>query len=176
MKQSHLAAVLGVSPAAVSKCKAAGMPCTSVAAAKAWRRANLSIGHTKAQRIDYLCREPDPAPLLRRLKTLGEAAALELAAGRFHELADDLREAMRSLPREHRAQLAMPAAVWDALITPPVVETLRALNGEGGPAATPEEEEEAGSVIYGLACGELVPRPRRRSVAPRRNPVPRETT
>lgn len=162
MKQSHLAAVLGVSPAMVSKMKAAGMPCTSAAEAKAWRQANLSLGHTKALRIDYLCREPDPAAVLRRLKTFGEAAAIELEAGRFGELADDLRETMRSLPAEHRPHLAMPAAVWDALIPAAVVEELRAPPDDGERPATPEDAEEVGQVVYGLACGELVIRPRRR--------------
>ena len=49
LSQAMLARRLGISPAAVTKAKAQGMPTSSVAAARAWRRAHLDPAHTKPE-------------------------------------------------------------------------------------------------------------------------------
>lgn len=52
MKQKELAALLGISPASVSKLKRQGMPVDSPERAQRWRKRNLEPGRIKGTRFD----------------------------------------------------------------------------------------------------------------------------
>lgn len=92
MTQADLARRLGLSPAAVTKCKKLGMPVHSVEAAAEWRRRNLAA----YARADAPPPPPPPA-----------AGPAEATPGAYLDLAQE--RAM--LAREQRVQLEIKTAV-----------------------------------------------------------------
>jgi hypothetical protein len=155
--QTEIARELGITKAALSKLKLAGMPVHSADAARAWRSANLHPGRVR----------PDPGPsprtLVERLHALWPLAAAALAAGRFHLVADEVRSALRAVPESHRDLVLVEPSVMDALLGPHVIAELR---GDGGgcqavgagsddEGASAADQACVGSLLYALACGEV---------------------
>ncbi len=95
--RKDLAAALGLSPASITALAARGMPTTSVAAARAWRRRNLAGHRTKDGRVDSVGSGRRPtSPAYIAARTARELADADLA---LHEL------------QRRRAMLVNPAAV-----------------------------------------------------------------
>lgn len=164
-QKTRLAAELGISPAAVTKLAKQGMPIDDADAARRWRQANLARGRMRA--------DPGPGPetLLRRAQALSELAGVALDKHQLELVVDDLRAAMREVPRSHRARLTVRFDLWGALIGPWAMSVMRYphLHGhrEGrlqdtaalepqaaGHGQEREDELDPGEVAYALACGE----------------------
>lgn len=154
LTQTEIARELGITKAALSKLKKAGMPVHSADAARAWRAANLHPGRVR----------PDPGPsprtLIERLHTLWPLGIAALAAARFELIADEIRLALHAVPESHRDQVLLNPSVMDALLGPELIAELR---GEGdaahsGGVAEPSADgwdiEDVGAIAYALACGE----------------------
>jgi hypothetical protein len=145
--QSEIARELGITKAALSKLKRAGMPVHSADAARAWRLANLHPGRVR----------PDPGPsprtLVERLHALWPLALAALDAGRFHLVADEVRSALHAVPESHRDLVLVEPSVMDALLGPEVIAELRG-DGEPSSASSADELAGVGSLLYALACGE----------------------
>lgn len=152
--KSRIAAELGISPAAVTKLAARGMPVDDADAARRWRQRHLAAGRMR----------PDPGPspetLLRRCQSAVDLAAAALERHMLHLVADDLRAAMRSVPASHRAQLVMPFALWGSLIGAYAMALMAEGSAGGGDESTPadaaaaRDDDDPGRVAYALACGE----------------------
>ena len=139
LTQIQLAAALGLSQAAISQSVAKGMPTHSIEAARAWRETHL-----------HPCRaKPAPrAPSLSAL--LEEAEALLDVGGDIGPLMPDLRLALRQVPADQRAAVAMSEDLWDSLTAP----IGHAFKPERGAALTPAEADEMGVFWFSMAAGE----------------------
>jgi hypothetical protein len=115
MKQCHLAAALGLSPAAVSRLAARGMPTSSAEAAHAWRREHVRV-RVPAQ-LDRRQGSGDAARLLHRVTALAATAAEALAghAGDFSVIEPELRSAIAALPAELRERMLIECPTPDAV-------------------------------------------------------------
>jgi transcriptional regulator with XRE-family HTH domain len=139
LTQIQLAAALGLSQSAISQLAKQGMPTGSVEAARHWRECNLHPGRAK------------PAPRAPSLRALfEEAEALLDVGGDIEPLLPDLRNALRQVPADQRAAVAMSETLWDALTAP----TDHVFETERGAALTPAEADEMGGFWYALAAGE----------------------
>ena len=139
LTQIQLAAALGLSQAAISQSVAKGMPTHSIAAARAWRETHLHPGRAK------------PAPRAPSLSALlEEAEALLDVGGDIGPLMPDLRLALRQVPDDPRAAVAMSEGLWDSLTAP----IGHAFKPERGAALTPAEADEMGGFWYAMAAGE----------------------
>ena len=139
LTQIQLAAALGLSQAAISQSVAKGMPTHSIAAARAWRETHLHPGRAK------------PAPRAPSLSALlEEAEALLDVGGDIGPLLPDLRLALRQVPADQRAAVAMSKDLWDSLTAP----IGHAFKPERGAALTPAEADEMGGFWYAMAAGE----------------------
>lgn len=163
LTQAALARELGISPPAVVKLKAQGMPCHDADAARAWRAANLQAGRVRPDP------GPSPATLLKRVHDLAELAQRALGINRLDTMADELRLALHAVPKDHRPGVVLSFDLWRALIGPHACAVLdhgAAMypEGEGGTQAPDDndgaaqegddEATEVGDVVYALACGE----------------------
>jgi hypothetical protein len=136
------------------------MPLSSADAARRWRAENLHPGRVR----------PDPGPsaetLLQRAQALMGVATTAFDRGLLRLVADDLRAAMRAVPKTHRHRLELHFGLCMELIGP---HALRVLCGPadapapqpaaiGGAADDPPgaegDELDPGEVIYALICGE----------------------
>ena len=135
--QRALGLALGLSPAAICKNKALGMPVDSIFSAQTWREKHQSIARRK------------PAPPVLAVQRLAEQA---YETGHFDKLEDSLRRAMRRVPLAARAGVFMPDTIWKKLLSH--LPELFAETGE--PLATAEELAEVGPILYGLACDEMI--------------------
>lgn len=139
LTQIQLAAALGLSQSAVSQLAKQGMPTNSIAAARAWRETHLHPGRAK------------PAPRAPSLSALlEEAEALLDVGGDIGPLMPDLRLALRQVPADQRAAVAMSEDLWDSLTAP----IGHAFKPERGAALTPAEADEMGGFWYAMAAGE----------------------
>lgn len=139
LTQNELATGLGISQANVSKLVRLGMPQHSIAAARAWRESNLDPARAK------------PAPRAPSLSALlEEAEALLDVGGDIGPLMPDLRLALRQVPADQRAAVAMSKDLWDSLTAP----IGHAFKPERGAALTPAEADEMGEFWYAMAAGE----------------------
>ncbi len=138
LTQIQLAAALGLSQSAVSQLAKQGMPTNSVEAARAWRENNLDPARAKPAP-----RPPTLAALLRKAEAL-----LEAGEG-IAPLLPRIREALRQVPADQRAAVAMTQRLWDSLTTP-----IAAFKPERGAALTPAEADEMGGFWYAMAAGE----------------------
>ena len=122
-----LARALGLSPSAVLKLEARGMPVDSLEAARAWRAANLDPTRTKASgaRAERIG-QADAFMLARTEREQNEAA---LAGLKLAELAGELVR----VAEIERALAAKVAAVRDALLNVPHrVSVLAAAESDAG--------------------------------------------
>ncbi len=133
--QIQLAAALGISQPAVSQCVKQGMPTHSVEAARHWRECNLDPARTKPAP-----RPPTLAAMLRKAEALLEAG--ESVA----PLLPRIREALRQVPANQRADIAMSMGLWDALT---------ASVGSADPL-TMAEGEGMGAFWFAIAAGEVI--------------------
>ena len=139
LTQIQLAAALGLSQAAISQSVAKGMPTHSIEAARAWRETHLHPGRAK------------PAPRAPSLSALlEEAEALLDVGGDIGPLMPDLRLALRQVPDDQRAAVAMSEGLWDSLTAP----IGHAFKPERGAALTAPEAAEMGGFWYAMAAGE----------------------
>jgi hypothetical protein len=148
--QAAIARDLGISPGMVSRLKRQGMPVHALEAARAWRAANLDLSRMR----------PDPSVQAANASELLLLAREALRVGRFELVAPDLRAAMRAVPLTHRHTLSMGFDLWEALVGPDALKTIRKLTD---PTATGEESDDGADVgdapaeefVYALACGEV---------------------
>jgi transcriptional regulator with XRE-family HTH domain len=139
LTQIQLAAALGLSQSAVSQLAKQGMPTNSIAAARAWRETHLHPGRAK------------PAPRAPSLSALlEEAEALLDVGGDIGPLMPDLRLALRQVPVDQRAAVAISEGLWDSLTAP----IGHAFKPERGAALTPAEADEMGVFWFSMAAGE----------------------
>ena len=139
LTQIQLAAALGLSQAAISQSVAKGMPTHSIEAARAWRETHLHPGRAKPAP-----RAPTLAALLRKAEAL-----LEAGEG-VAPLLPRIREALRQVPADQRAAVAMSEGLWDSLTAP----IGHAFKPERGAALTQAEADEMGAFWYAMAAGE----------------------
>ena len=139
LTQIQLAAALGLSQAAISQSVAKGMPTHSIEAARAWRETHLHPGRAKPAP-----RAPTLAALLRKAEAL-----LEAGEG-VAPLLPRIREALRQVPADQRAAVAMSKDLWDSLTAP----IGHAFKPERGAALTQAEADEMGAFWYAMAAGE----------------------
>jgi transcriptional regulator with XRE-family HTH domain len=166
--QTEIAAELGLSKAALSKLKKAGMPVHSADAARAWRAAHLHQGRVRD--------DPGPSPrtLIERAKALLPLACEAQRSGRFDLVAGELKQALRAIPVTHRIAMALDLELWEALIGASTMAELREGSARHeaeiaalGNAVRPQDQAEPSNgeaimtdteyadTMYSLACGEL---------------------
>ncbi|OQW86219.1 MAG: hypothetical protein BWK72_18365 [Rhodoferax ferrireducens] len=162
--QNHLAQLLGVSPALMTKHKRMGMPTDTLEAARAWRENNLHPLMTK----DSPMRAPLPSQTDDRLADArgwldlaSEMLQAGLALG--SDLEAKTRASLRAVPAQHRAVLLLPIDVMDVLCGPvlalvtPTDRTARC--DDGSPAfddhLSDDDAAWLGSFWYGVAAGEI---------------------
>lgn len=158
MLKKDLAEALGLSGAMVSKLAARGMPTHSIAAARQWRAAHLSQGHTKQFRAPPVPRAVDPVAIADRLNHQLRDN-LQAAPEVRQALADELRAAMRAIPVGRLCELRLFLGCWEQLLGR--LPTLFEIDGEEFiDNDHPWHEIAAGLVPMpqGLAGGEWVPR------------------
>lgn len=158
-QRSRIARELGISPQAVTKLVAKGMPLDTADAARRWRAANLHPGRVR----------PDPGPspetLLQRAQSMMLVAAAAVDQGLLRLVADDLRGAMRAVPRSHRHRLELHFGLCLELLGPHALRVLRGAADEPAPqpaaiehgatiAGADGDELDPGEVLYSLVCGE----------------------
>ena len=148
--QTDLARHLGISKGVCSQNVRAGMPTSSVEAARAWRRAHLCPMRSKA---------PPPPP--RPHSTAMEIAqGLMYAAGELMDaslsldhIAPGLKAALRAVPHHERGEFLLHEGVMRELLR----EILAVDLGEdeqGTEHASEQEMNEVGAFWYAAACGE----------------------
>lgn len=137
--QRALGLALGLSPAAICKNKAMGMPVDSIASAQEWRERTQSIARRK------------PAPPVLVVQRLAEQA---YETGHFDKLEDSLRRAMRRVPLAARAGVFMPVDIWNALLSH--IWEILGPDEPGAPLASKAQLVEIGPILYGLACDEMI--------------------
>ena len=139
LTQIQLATGLGISQANVSKLVRLGMPTTSLEAARRWREENLDPARAKPAP-----RPPTLAALLRKAEAL-----LEAGEG-VAPLLPRIREALRQVPDDQRAAVALSVDLWHVLVK----HVADACEPERGAALTPAEADEMGVFWYAMAAGE----------------------
>lgn len=144
---SRIGRELGITGAAVAKLAARGMPLDSADAARRWRAANLNPRKMAADP------GPSAATLIERAHSLVAVATEALQRHRFDLVADELRAALRAVPDSHRLRVVMPFALSRALLGPAALQ-LDALPKDPPGAASAEEIEFVGQVLYAVAAGE----------------------
>lgn len=107
LSQAALARALGLSPAAITKFKARGMPIDSVEAAQAWRAKHLRP-RVRADR-----QKPAGSALASPLQRAEQLGLLALEDFEAH--AGALRAALRALSREDARRVRLEFTVWDQL-------------------------------------------------------------
>lgn len=173
---ADLARLLGVTPAVVCRLKKRGMPTDSLAAATAWRQAHLDPARRRDPHLHHLRpgldRQATGDLAVRRVHELLPAAESALAAGLFHCLEAELREAMRAVPLSRRREVELPMPMWEAMTSPTLalvrehLPTLQAARNDppGAAAAQPEpdgmadaEAASMGRFWYSVAVREPLP-------------------
>lgn len=161
---AHLAKMLGVDRAIVSRHKRRGMPTDTLEAAQAWRAANLLPAMRKEVNIlrDPAYSRPDSkAAKNAALKPVADLVPVALAAikaGRFELVEADLKAALRAVPEQWRSLVELPAEVFDQLLAwlltacEPDIRADRA----GARAAAERDQDHRGwaRFLYACACGE----------------------
>ena len=148
--RAALARGLGLSRSLMTRYGKRGMPLHSVEAAQAWRRQHLNIA----------ARKPEPKPdgeasaLLHRVTAWGALAEQALRSGNFDLIADDLREAMRRVPRDRRADVELPVEVWRALLAH--IWAIFGPDEPAAPLATQAQLDEIAPLLYQLSCDEAI--------------------
>nr|WP_326529717.1 hypothetical protein [Rhodoferax sp.] len=179
MQQKELAALLGISPAMVSRLVKRGMP-TTLEGAQRWRKRHLEPGRIKGARFDPKRKATPTAPapatpspaeaaLVSELLADIEAAGAELDKALTDGdqvwadvMIQQVRDLLRALP--DGAWPALPIAVWDVLTA-----EIRALwpPNEGNPlcadgspvymdSMTAEEAQEVGQFWLEVAAGKWI--------------------
>ncbi|RUQ37414.1 MAG: hypothetical protein EKK71_04335 [Candidatus Competibacteraceae bacterium] len=146
LTQSRLAEALFISQSAVSQLAKQGMPTNSVEAARAWRAANLAPARVKTD--PNLVRLGSGPPQLAAL--LQEAEAHLDVGADLAPLLPDLRAALRRVPADQRAAVAMSADLWQVL-TEHIAHAF-----EDCPSEDLEDSaaQEIGNFWYSMAAGE----------------------
>jgi hypothetical protein len=119
MKQSDLAQALSLSPAAVSRLVARGMPTSSAEAARVWRRDHVRVRMRPGPGRPG---SADAARLLQRVTALAARAARALSNDdEFAVIEPDLRAAIAALPDELRelVMIEWPSEAAMAIQTKP---------------------------------------------------------
>lgn len=163
---AHLARLLQVDRAVVSRDKRRGMPTDSLEAARAWREKNLSSAMRKDSNParDWARSKPGTPAATRaalvELERLVPVAVAALASQRFDLVKAELQAAMRAVPPAARASVSIPTELWDALVG----WLIDAAKGGDEPAAKVDQAAHAstepsawfGDFLYGVAAGEPV--------------------
>ena len=118
---AHLARLLNIDRAMVSRLKKRGMPTGSLEAAQTWRQHNLNPAQRKdsnSARAWHHTRSGTPAAAraaLARVHGLANLALEAVNVGRFGLVEAELREALRAVPSDARDGVQLDVRVWDAL-------------------------------------------------------------
>jgi len=160
--QNAIARALGISAAAVTKCKKQGMPVDSIEAAARWRADNLNPCQTKGNCFD--ARLAAPSGALEHALALLAVADAALGAGQSVDaLVPVLRAALHCVPEHERdPDMVLPSAVLELLIADvlALLPPRGALNDDGSPAwrdGSTMSDAEAGAMgrfWYEVAAGE----------------------
>lgn len=143
MNQKEMAALLGISAAAVSKLVKRGMPVDSLERAKRWRKRHLEPSRIKGARFDPAAPAmSDDAAAVAEVERLAVLLLPKVAdTGTYldqEQTIEPLRRALRDLPED--AQPRMPPAMWRALLEYLVSdELLQAIGGAFAGPVTPLE-------------------------------------
>lgn len=180
MSRKALAQELGVAESTLSAWAKAGAPVAAGAeAVRRWRNSNrrpyipstpkpatraaATVDELEAQLQQTALMTADEALVV--LSALTAAGAARLTAGQpLGDLEAPIRAALRAVPMDRRAEVAIPANVFDALCREVVAAVERSL---GGPDAMAQERqryeagghaeaERMGELWYAIACGEMV--------------------
>lgn len=119
MKQKELAALLGISGAAVSKLAKRGMPTDSLERAKRWRKRHLEPGRIKGAKFDPKApMVSDQAAAVAEVERLALVLLPKLSEACSYldqeQIVAPLRCELRALPEN--AQPCLPPQVWFALL------------------------------------------------------------
>ncbi|MDZ7862099.1 hypothetical protein [Acidovorax sp.] len=119
MTQKELAALLGISGAAVSKLVKRGMPTDSLERAKRWRKRHLEPGRVKGAKFDPAAPAMSPAEvLIAEAERLAVVVVPQLvdagSTAEREQILGPLRAALRLVPTPHSPTL--PAAAWVELL------------------------------------------------------------
>lgn len=164
ISQVHLAEALGVSAAMVTKLKAKGMPTNSVAAARAWRDANLDLRYRKEHRVDsnnggHPSRTGEPSNDRDVVDDVHHLQAL--ARDDFDRFAGALQAAMRAVPESRRDEVLLDFEVMELLCASTIAlfeelkrEDAKAFDLPPGPLSD-DEADEMGIFWYQVAAGEV---------------------
>ena len=161
--QAAIGRALRISPSAVTKFKAMGMPVDSVQNAHAWRQNNIrpSVQTSARRRANEYLDPMSGTAVLAAAQELMIVAATALEAGKsILAMMPTLRAAMAAVPTSHRDDLMVSALVMDVLVAD-VASFLPPDNDDGATcsdaAMTDNEAEELGRFWYRVAAGEIVP-------------------
>ena len=159
--QAHLARLLGLSGAQVSKHAARGMPTHTLEAARAWRESRLDPARRKGQRFDDAY-QPPPSRAAALATDLLEAAQLALDAGlTITPQVPGIRAAMHAVPPPERHQVVLQPAPMLVLVGH-VLELFKSFEADAQPGDEPifsplkndNEAQEMGRFWYEVAAGE----------------------
>ena len=165
--QAAIGRALRISPSAVTKFKAMGMPVDSVQNAHAWRQNNIKPSvHTAARR------RPGESPAsmadtsvenAQSLMTIAEAS-LEAGEG-IGAMVQTLRAALAAVPQSRRDSVMVSGPVMDVLVADVASCLATDADGPSGSveAMTDAEALDMGRFWYRVAAGEIQPSPSRRT-------------
>ncbi len=166
---AHLARLLDVDKAVVSRDKRRGMPTDSLEAARAWREKNLSVAMRKDSNPlrNWAVSKPGSPAAARAavsaIVSLLPVAVVALQQKRFDLVKPRLQAALRAVPESARASVRMPDELWEELTA---WVWIVARDYAGGSeeeqlddAAAPPGGFRYDAFLYGAAAGEFAPSP-----------------
>lgn len=150
--KKSIAAALGISPPAFTRYVRRGCPTYSIEAARAWQQQHIDPTQRQlAARptvFDFIDKNDRVALAVVRVRAL-----FALAGSDFDRYAEQLRAALRAVPPPARRRVQLDLDLMRRLLPPKTFEVLPP-DSEGTAAESAEGLEEAGAVLYRLACGE----------------------
>ena len=154
LSQRELARALDISESMVSRLKKRNMPVHSVAAAQAWRAANLDPTLLKPVR-QSISTPHEASPVSEAEATRSSIAYLgAMAEHDFERWRAPLRAAMRELPHAAWPRVALPMPVWQRLAAP-LLEAIGAAELERGMREGVPPDQYVSDVLYAVAAGIL---------------------
>lgn len=177
MQQKELAALLGISPAMVSRLAKRGMPTDDLERAQRWRKRHLEPGRIKGARFDPKkttvqattkpapAADPESVPDVADVEAAGVELDNALAAGDqawAEVMTEQVRSLFAQLPDESNPVFSV--RVWDALtgemraLFPPKEGNPVCEDGSPiyGDSMTADESEEMGRFWRDVACGRWI--------------------
>lgn len=149
---AQLALQLNIDPALVTRYKKRGMPTHSLAAADAWRRANVRPRMTRPK-AGTAAAARNALHTIERNAQLWHAAAV---AGRFELVRAEVQQALQAVPASHEAKVRLSRETFDALLSDVMAATAADRRPGAFEAQCVPAQEAAAGLLYRLAA---TPRP-----------------